>query len=142
MGWGDLWSGVEGAMSSGVDSVEQFMGMGDTPAQAQQAVNGTVPLTPGQSGVGMSAESPAQAGLSNQAAGAASNWWEKAVQGMMPTIMGAAMRPHNSPIAPVAPGGHAVQASGGTAMQPFEEVTKMASNNPLANIHQWSNLFG
>ncbi|ASG63944.1 hypothetical protein CEW81_18320 [Kluyvera genomosp. 3] len=56
---------------------------------------------------------------------------------------GAALKPKGGGArAPVAPGGHGVSANGGTAMQPFQQVTKMADDNPLANIHQWSNLFG
>lgn len=79
----------------------------------------------------------------NSAGGATNSaWWEKGIQQMMPAIMGATLRPKQQRQAPVAPGGHGVQASGGTAMQPFQEVTKMADDNPLAGIHQWSNLFG
>lgn len=122
MGWGDIWGEVEGAMSSGVDDVEKFFGVGDTPQQAQQVAG--------------------QAAAAAPAAQTKSSWWEKAIKQSMPTIMGAAMKPQGvEPRAPVAPGGHGVQASGGTAMQPFQEVTKLADDNPLANIHQWSNLF-
>lgn len=137
MGWGDMWQTVEGAMSSGVDDVEQFFGDGDTVQQAGQVAAQTVPDTPAMTGQGMTAANPQQAGMTK------SSWWEKGIQQMMPSIMGAALRPKNTGVnAPVAPGGHGVQASGGTAMQPFQEVTKMADDNPLANIHQWSNLFG
>lgn len=122
MGWGDIWGAIEGAMSSGIDDVEQFFGAGDTPQQAQQVA--------GQAAVGAA---PSQT---------KSSWWEKAIMQSMPSIMGAAMKPKSAGrSAPVAPGGHGVQASGGTAMQPFQEVAKLADDNPLANIHQWSNLF-
>lgn len=74
--------------------------------------------------------------------GAASNWWEKGITQMMPSIMGAAMRPKPQQHAPVAPSGHGVQVNTSGMMKPFDEVQKMADDNPLSGIHQWSNLFG
>ena len=146
MGWGDMWQAVEGAMSSGVNDVGRFFGVGDTAQQAGQVAAGTVPDTPAMTGQGMTASNPQAAGLtaSNpQAAGMTkSSWWEKGIEQMMPAIMGATLRPKQQRQAPVAPGGHGITASGSTAMQPFQEVTKMADDNPLAGIHQWSNLFG
>lgn len=136
MGWGDMWQAVEGAMSSGVNDVEQFFGVGDTAQQAGQVAAGTVPDTPAMTGQGMTAENPKQAGLTK------SSWWEKGIKQMMPAIMGAALKPKGVTTTPVAPGGHGVSASASTAMQPFKEVNQMANTNPLKNIHQWSNLFG
>lgn len=76
------------------------------------------------------------------AAAGGSNWWEKGIEKAMPSIMGAAMKPQGVAHAPVAPGGHGVQANTSGIMKPFDEVRSMASDNPLDNIHQWSNLFG
>lgn len=75
------------------------------------------------------------------AAAGGGSWWEKGIEKAMPSIMGAAMRPKGQGYSPVAPSGHGVTANAATAMQPFQEVTKLADNNPLAGIHQWSNLF-
>lgn len=95
-------------------------------------------------GVGLGDVSEVASTKSTNALGGASgsNWWEKGIKQMMPAIMGASLKPKQQLHAPVSPGGHGIQASGGTAMQPFQEVTKMADDNPLSNIHQWSNLFG
>ena len=79
-------------------------------------------------------------GLEAKAAGK-SSWWEKGIEKAMPSIMGAAMMPKRQQNAPVAPGGHAVQANPAPAMQPFQEVDKLANEDPLQNLHQWSNLF-
>ncbi|MBF4178902.1 hypothetical protein [Lelliottia nimipressuralis] len=70
-----------------------------------------------------------------------SNWWEKGIEKMMPSIMGAAMRPKPQQHAMAAPGGHGVQANTSGVMKPFDEVREMADDNPLSGIHQWSNLF-
>lgn len=78
---------------------------------------------------------------SNTLESGSSSWWEKGIEKAMPSIMGAAMRPQRQQNAPVSPSGHGVTANAATAMQPFQEVTKLASDNPLENLHQWSNLF-
>lgn len=75
------------------------------------------------------------------AGGGSSSWWEKGIEQMMPSIMGAAMKPKMQQHAPVAPGGHGVQVNTSGMMKPFDEVRSMADDNPLAGIHQWSNLF-
>lgn len=76
------------------------------------------------------------------AGGAASNWWEKGISQMMPSIMGAAMRPKAQQHATTGAPGHGVQVNTGGMMKPFDEVRSMADDNPLSGIHQWSNLFG
>lgn len=81
-------------------------------------------------------------GGSAAAASGGSNWWEKGIEKAMPSIMGAAMKPQGGAHAPVAPSGHGVQANTSGIMKPFDEVRSMAEDNPLDNIHQWSNLFG
>lgn len=69
------------------------------------------------------------------------SWWEKGVKQMMPSIMGAAMKPKPQQHAPVAPSGHGVQVNTSGIMKPFDEVQQMANDNPLSGIHQWSNTF-
>lgn len=78
-----------------------------------------------------------------EAATGGSSWWEKGIEKAMPSIMGAAMKPKGmEPRAPAAPGGHAIQPNTSGIMKPFDEIRSMADDNPLENIHQWSNLFG
>ena len=122
------WGAIADIGSEAIDGVESMFGGDDG-----------VPLTPGQGGGGMTAANPKQAGLSSAGG---SSWWEKAVEKMMPSIMGAAMKPQVQQRAPVSPSGHGVQASTSGIMKPFDEIRSMADDNPLENIHQWSNLFG
>ncbi|WP_436324401.1 hypothetical protein [Enterobacter cloacae] len=92
----------------------------------------------GETGTGVAASdfvSPVTQGASNSA------WWEKGIEKAMPSIMGAAMRPKAQHMSPVAPSGHGVTANPAPAMQPFQEVDKLANEDPLQNLHQWSNLF-
>jgi len=120
MGWMSAFSEIGDLVGEGVDAVEGWFSGGN---------GDVVPATPGMKGQDISA-----------AAGGGS-WWEKGIEKAMPSIMGAAMRPKGQGHSPVAPSGHGVTANAATAMQPFQEVTKLADDNPLAGIHQWSNLF-
>lgn len=128
-------------MSSGIDDVEQYFSAGDTPQQAQQVAADTVNQIPNMTNGDATKGAPGQVG----GAGAAKtkpSWWEKAITGSMPAIMGAAMKQKPQIHAPMASAGHGVQANTQGIMAPFQEVERMADNNPLSNIHQWSNLFG
>ena len=132
MGWADFFGD---SFESGLNSAPSVVSGSDA-----------VPLTPAQGGGGMQAENAMQAGLSAQdglSVSSSSNWWEKAIEKAMPSIMGAAMKPKGmEPRAPAAPGGHAIQPNTSGIMKPFDEIRSMADDNPLENIHQWSNLFG
>ncbi|WP_410750666.1 hypothetical protein [Citrobacter sp. U14242] len=73
----EIVDGVEAvgsAIVGGVGDAADFLGMGDTAAEAKQVVGGAVselvPNTPAMSGVGMSASNSVGAGL-----GAASSGW-------------------------------------------------------------------
>ena len=117
MGWADFFGD---SFESGLNSMSEGLGLGDVSA---------VNVTQSQNGIDSSS--------------GGSSWWEKGIEKAMPSIMGAAMKPKGiEPRAPAAPGGHAIQPNTSGIMKPFDEIRSMADDNPLENIHQWSNLFG
>ena len=116
MGWANFFvDGCEGALNSATESI----GLGDASEVKTTLSSNSI-----------------------DAASGASGWWEKGIQQMMPSIMGAAMKPKPQQHATAAPGGHGVQVNTSGMMKPFDEVRSMADDNPLSGIHQWSNLFG
>ncbi|HCR0680455.1 hypothetical protein [Klebsiella aerogenes] len=68
-------------------------------------------------------------------------WYTKALKGIMPTLAGAALKPHQQVRAPVAPSGHGVNVNTAGLMKPIDELRSSANNNPLADINKWAGLF-
>lgn len=140
-----IWSELSSMMATGADAVEGLFGMGDTAGQATTVAHSDPGLSAGLSAEeigGLDADA-AQPGAAEQALSAedADSWVGDALKPAMQGILGAAMRPHAQAHAAPATPGHGINASGGSAMEPFKQVLSMADDNPLANLHQWSNLF-
>jgi hypothetical protein len=81
------------------------------------------------------AVNPAAAGVTDK------SWATRGLSAAMPSIMGMAKGGRSMGGSSVAPSGKGVSANTNGLMEPFEQVTKMANDNPLGSINQWSNLF-
>lgn len=142
-----VWDSISSLAAEGVDSVETLMGMGDKPQQIAATANtvaqdvGGYDMPAANGGV-MTVGSNAASGLVGSPEDE-NSWVGDALKGAMPAILGAAMRPKPMQHAAAGgAGGSGISASGNGALAPFNEVTKMADNNPLDDIHSWANLFG
>lgn len=137
----------------GMEAVEGLFSAGDTAAEAGQVAAGAAKaanpeVSAALSEVGM-IDMPTGGGGMVSAAQSASkaamhtpglpDWAVKAIEPVMASLTQAALRPQHNPIAPA--GGHGVSASGAGAMKPFQEIEKMAGDNPLDGLNQWSHLF-
>lgn len=142
-----VWDSISSLAAEGVDSVETMMGMGDKPQQIAATAN-TVAMdvggydAPAANGGVMTVGSNAVSGLVGGAEDE-NSWVSDALKPAMTSILGAAMRPKPMQHAVGGAGGAGgISASGNGALAPFNEVTKMAGNNPLDDLHAWANLFG
>lgn len=133
-----------------VDSIEGMFAAGDSAADAGQVLTGVASqvsaVDPGIS-AGLGAQDIADIDAAAPGVGAAKadspwlpTWATKAIEPVMTSLTQAALRPRRDPVAPAA-AGHGVNASAGGAMKPFQEVEKMANDDPLNGLNQWSHLF-
>lgn len=134
-----------GAVEGGADAAMEFMGMGDTAAEAGQVVGGAAKVSASDPGlsIGLSADDIAgidgAAGVGSSAWGL-SDWASEALKPVMATIMQSAMRPHPQQRAPLASSGHGVQASAGSNGSVINEIEGMAGGDPLQGLSGFKNL--
>lgn len=136
-----FWASAGDFVSSGVDTVEGWFG-GSSGADNFQQPDYTA-MEEVAFGSGKEAEKELNA---IGAAGALNSghenaWLGKVLGPAMQSIMGTAMKPKSTMRAPLGGGGHGVNASGGTAAKVPDTIMKLASDDPLSNIQQFSRLF-
>lgn len=146
-----MWDSISSLASEAMGSVETMLGMGDKPKQIAETSNFAQPDYAGMEadafGTGAGAEyergTVGESGALKGVAEDENSWVSDALKPAMTSILGAAMRPKPMQHAVGGAGGAGgISASGNGALAPFNEVTKMADNNPLDDLHSWANLFG
>ncbi|WP_260863378.1 hypothetical protein [Citrobacter sp. Marseille-Q6884] len=135
-----------GAAEGGMDAAMEFMGMGDTAAEAKQVVGGAAKVSTADPGLSVGLSADDIAGIDSAAAGVGSSAWGlsdwagEALKPVMATIMQSAMRPHVQQRAPMGSSGHGVQASASSNGAVINEIEGMAGGDPLQGLTGFKNL--
>lgn len=135
-----------GAAEGGMDAAMEFMGMGDTAAEAKQVVGSAAKVSATDPGLSIGLSPEDIAGIDAAAPGVGSSAWglsdwaSEALQPVMATIMQSAMRPHAQQRAPLGGSGHGVQASAGSNGSVINEIESMAGGDPLQGLTGFKNL--
>ncbi|CAI1768784.1 Uncharacterised protein [Serratia quinivorans] len=129
-----VWSSLSSLAADGMEEVEGLFSSGgaiaaDDPGLAAGLSSDDI------SQIDAMSAAPAAKGKS---AGGDDAWVEDALKGVMGQLMRPTPQPRSSPIAP----GHAINANAATVMKPFDEVQKMANDNPLDSLNKWAGMFG
>lgn len=135
-----------GAAEGGLDAAMEFMGAGDTAAEAKQVVGSAASVSATDPGIALGLGADDIAGIDAAVPGVGSSAWglsdwaSEALQPVMTTIMQSAMRPHPQQRAPLGGSGHGVQANTGSYGQVLSEVGKAAGGDPLQGLSGFKNL--
>lgn len=146
-------------IETGLDAVENFFGMGGGNGGASEIiakpVDGIVNAIPSVAdmvagtgaavsnlpvGVDASLPTAAMEKPSTDGVGLLSDWAVKAIGPVMQSIAGAAMRPHRQNSAPMAAGGHSINANTGGYDQLIKGIGKAAGGDPLQGLSGFKNL--
>ncbi|MDK9586734.1 hypothetical protein [Lelliottia wanjuensis] len=147
---GEMIASAATSVEGGASALTELFAAGDSAAEAGKVVAGAATAASPEvnaalSEVGMVDMPSGSGGMVSAASNVASDspflptWATKAIGPVLMSLTQAALRPQHNPIAPA--GGHGVSASAAGAMKPFQEVEKMAGDNPLDGLNQWSHLF-